>query len=259
MADRAWLARHVACHSLTVAQVMARLVRHDPEFRVRAVEAVLAALLHDAGMLHLPPEVVAHAGPLADEGKRAVEGHCRVGAHLVGRLMPGAPWLVEAAAHHHERHNGTGYPDGLRGGQVSPLVGLLAVCDVYVAFCLNRPHRAGRETRTALTDTLLLAEQNKLDRRHAERLLQLSFYPVGSVVEMADGSVAAVVATPVQRGDLHSPARPVVARLTDAEGRLLPAPHYLDLARGDSHGIVRTLPSAERRRVLGTRYPEWAL
>jgi hypothetical protein len=66
------------------------------------------------------------------------------------------------------------------------------------------------------------------------------------------------VATPWGRRDLNAPARPVVALLTDAQGQLLPAPHHVDLAQTDSRSIVRTLTPAERRDLLGRRYPEWA-
>src|SRR5207302_2281552 len=118
----------------------------------------------------------------------------------------------------------TGYPDGRRELQLTALPRLLAVGDVYAALCCPRPHRPARETRTALTDTLLLAEQGALDRYHAERLLQLSFYPVGSVVELADGAVGVVVATHMSRRDLTTPARPVVALLTDSQGQRLPLP-----------------------------------
>ncbi len=78
-ADRAWVVRLVAGHGLTTAEVMARLARHEPEVKGRAVDAVLAALLHDAGMLRVPPQVLAHAAPLNEEGRRAVERHCHIG------------------------------------------------------------------------------------------------------------------------------------------------------------------------------------
>ena len=239
-----------------MAQVIARVVRHEPDLKHRAQEAVTAALLHDAGMLRVAPALLTHPGPLDDAGRRALEAHCRAGAELLGRL-PDAAGLVEAAAHHHERADGTGYPDGLRGEQVTALTRLLTVCDVYAAQCCARPHRPARETRTALADTLLLAEQGLLDRDCAERLLELSFYPVGAAVEMADGSVGVVVATPGMGRDLNAPARPVVALLTDARGDALPLPRHLDLARCDNHSIVRTLSPAQRRAVLGGRFPEW--
>jgi HD-GYP domain-containing protein (c-di-GMP phosphodiesterase class II) len=251
-------ARFTAAHSLTVAQVIARVVRHDPDLRVRPLEPVLAALVHDVGMLRVPTEVLAHPGPLDDEQRRVVEQHARAGAERVARLLPSGAWLAEATAGHHERMDGTGYPDGLREAQLAPLTRLLAVCDVYAALGAPRPHRDARGTRTALADTLLLADQGALDPRHAEKLLPLSFYPVGQVVELADGAVGVVVATPTTRHDLQTPARPVVALLTDGGGRLLPAPHHLDLAAHEGRSIVRTLSAGERREILGRRYPDLA-
>jgi hypothetical protein len=62
----------------------------------------------------------------------------------------------------------------------------------------------------------------------------------------------------LNRHDLSAPARPVLALLLDADGRPLPAVGYADLAQSDSRSIVRTLPAAERRRLLAARYPEWA-
>src|SRR5262249_2171933 len=76
----------VACHSLNVARVAARVVRHDPELKARPHDAVLAALLHDCGMLQVPAAALAHAGPFDDGQRRAVEGHCHAGAALLTRL-----------------------------------------------------------------------------------------------------------------------------------------------------------------------------
>jgi len=250
-------AHFIACHSLTTARVLGRIIRHDAELRGRPLDALLAALVHDVGMLRVPAALLAHPGPLDDEQRRAIESHCHLGVRLVAPLLLEAPWLAEAVSGHHERLDGTGYPDGLREFQLKPLTRLLAVCDVYAGFCTRRAYRAARETRTALTDTLLLAEQGQLDRHYAECLLHLSFYPIGSVVELADGAVGVVVATPQPRLDLSSPARPVVALLTDAQGQPLPLPHHVDLAQCDSPSIVRTLSSAESRDLLGARFPEW--
>jgi len=256
--DATWLARTIACHGLTVAQVIARLGKHDPDVRGLPVESVLAALVHDVGMLRVPVEVYAHGGPLGEAHRRLVEGHTRTGAEMVAKLLPDGSWLSEAVLSHHERHDGTGYPSGLRESQVSPLVRLLAVCDVYAAMCVARPHRPAREPRTALTDTLLMAEKGALDRASAERLLHLSFYPVGSVVELADGAVGVVVATHAGGRDRNAPARPVLALLVDAQGDALPEVQPLDLACCEERSIVRVLPAAERRRLLGKRYPALA-
>jgi HD-GYP domain-containing protein (c-di-GMP phosphodiesterase class II) len=207
-------------------------------------------------MLKVPAAILSRTGTLEDDHRRQIERHVGAGADMARRLLPNGIWLTEAVAGHHERLDGTGYPAGLKGTQIAPLTRLLAVCDLYAALCAPRPQRPARETRTALTDTLLLAEKGVLDRYHAERLLLLGFYPVGSVVELADGSIGVVVATPTGRRDLHSPARPVVALLTDEQGRPLPISRHLDLAQCEGHSIVRSLPLSERREVLGNRYPE---
>jgi hypothetical protein len=104
-----------------------------------------------------------------------------------------------------------------------------------------------------MADTLLLAEQGRLDGSYAERLLRLSFYPVGSAVELADGSLGVVVAAPAGA----DPARPVVALLVDGRGEPQPVPRHLDLAASGNHSIIRTLPVAERCTALGRKFPEW--
>jgi hypothetical protein len=251
-------ARFAAAHGLLTAQVCARLTRHDPDWRGRPLEPILAALVHDVGMLCVPAELLAKAGPLDDAERRAVEAHAALGAEAVARLAPQAPWLAEAVAGHHERLDGTGYPAGLSDAQLRPLVRLLAVCDVYAALASPRPHRAALETRTALTDTLLAAEKGALDRHHAERLLHLSLYPPGTAVELADGAFGVVVATHTGRRDLSAPARPVVALVTDARGQPLPTPAHLDLAECEGRSVLRSLTPPERRELLGARYPEWA-
>ncbi len=219
---------------------------------------MLAALLHDVGMLGVPGEVLARADKLDRDARRLVEAHCVVGAQMVGSLFPDLPWLGEAVAGHHERLDGTGYPDGLKGLRIRALPRLLAVCDVYAALCCPRPHRPAVSTRTAMADTLLLAEHGQLDHHHAECLLSLSFYPVGSVVELADGGLGVVVATPGPGQDVNSPARPVVALLTDPQGETLARPHHLDLSHSQRHSIVRSLSSGERVETLGRRFPQWA-
>ena len=250
-------AHFVACHSLTVARVVARVVRHAPELRNRPLDAILAALLHDVGMLQTPAAILAQAGPLNDEQRRAIEAHCRVGAGLAAKLAPEATWLADVVGTHHERLDGTGYPGGVREPQLSSLARLIAVCDTYAALCTTRPHRPARETRTALADTLLLADQGVLDRHQAQHLMQLSFYPAGSIVEMANGALGIVVAAPTTRREPANPSRPVVALLVGSDGAALPSPRHLDLAQCDSHSIVRTLSALERREALGRLCPEY--
>jgi HD-GYP domain-containing protein (c-di-GMP phosphodiesterase class II) len=235
---------------------MARLTRRDPDYRGRLQEPILAGLLHDIGMIAMPPEVVGQAGPLDDEQERLLERHTQRGGELALQLMPAAGWLAQVAAGHHEHLDGTGYHAGLVEEQLTPLIRLTAVASVYAALCSPRPYRLAKDPRTALTDTLLLAERSVLDRGQAERLLHLSFYPVGSVVELNDGSMGVVRASNLGRRDLHDPGRPVVEVLMEARGQLLPVPSTIDLAECEGRSIVRTLSVEERRKLFGQRHPE---
>lgn len=249
-------ARYLAAHALTVAQVIARIVPFDYEWSGRPLLPVLTALVMDCGMLRIPPEAMARSGPLSPEERRVLEQHPQYGAELLVRYIPDAAPLASAVATHHERVDGTGYPVGLKGASAPSLGRMLAVADVYAALCCPRPHRSAQDTRAALTDVLLMAEQGQLDRDFAEYLVHLSFYPVGSVVELNDGRVGVVAANHSNRLDPQAPGRPVVAILAEADGTLLPRPEHCDLATSTRGGVLRNLPAHKRREILGSRYPD---
>src|SRR5207245_4990108 len=122
-------------------------------------------LLHDVGMFSVDPAILVQAGPLDDQQRRAVEAHTRVGAEILTRILPGGACLAEAAAGHHERLDGTGYPAGLRDRQIAQLTRLVAVCDIYAALCTPRPYRPALDTRTALTDTRSEEHTSELQSR----------------------------------------------------------------------------------------------
>lgn len=250
------VARYVAGCSLTVAQVVARVVGHDYEWASRPLLPVMAALVMDVGMLKVTAEVLGKPGPLDAAERRQVDRHALTGAELIRRLVPDAGPLADAVAAHHERPDGTGYPDGLRGEAIPSLSRMLAACSEYAAMASDRPHRPAHDPRAALTESLLAAEQGRLDRDFAEYLLNLSFHPVGTVVELTDGRAAVVVATHNSRTNLRATSRPVVAVLTDPSGAFLPRPEFVDLAAADHGGVVRALTSAERRTLLSERYPD---
>jgi HD-GYP domain-containing protein (c-di-GMP phosphodiesterase class II) len=248
-------ARFVASHGLSCANVLVRVAQADSDWHDQARDLVLAGLIHDVGMVSVG--LPNHSEPLDDARREAIKGHAKLGAERILRRLPSLGHLAEVAACHHERTDGSGYPDGLRGEQLSPMVRLVAAVDVYAAMCAPRPHRPAHDPRTALTDVLLMAEHGRLDRYAADRLLVLGLYPTGTVVELADGSTAVVLAARDPR-DSADPARPVVAMLADPDVRPYSTPRVVDLAAAGDNIVVRTLRPAERLRRLGRSYPEWA-
>lgn len=257
--DEDSVAERVAAHSLTVAQVAARLtVRHE-ELRGCALDFVLAALTHDAGMVGVGEKTLTQREPLDGAARRWIQTHAERGGELVHRFLAGAPaWLAEVAGTHHERMDGSGYPAGLRGEQIPLPSRFLAVCDTYAALASSRPYRPAHDPRRALMLTLAAAEHGALDPHYAVALLALGYYPAGTVVELTDGSLGVSVTTP-QSTRLSGLARPAVALLLDPMGQPVSGTHVLDLGFVESQAVVRALPAAERAERLGPWFVEWAL
>src|SRR6266850_1780171 len=99
-----------------------------------------AGLLHDLGKIGIPEGVLRKPGPLSDEEWAVMRRHPVVGAQIVSPLEFFAAGAV-IVRHHHERHDGSGYPDGLRGEQIPLGARIVAVADVYDALTSDRPYR----------------------------------------------------------------------------------------------------------------------
>lgn len=249
-------ARYLAAHAVNAAQVVARMVPFDYEWASRPLVPIVAALMMDCGMMRVPPGVLAKTEPLSPDERRIVEQHPQYGAELLMRYAADAKPLAAAVIAHHERSDGTGYPSGHPGHAIAPLGRMLAAADTYAALCSPRPYRPAQDTRAALTDLLLLADHGQIDKDFAEYLVNLTFYPVGSLVELTDGRVGMIAANHANRMDPRSPGRPVVAILAEADGTLLMHPEHVDFSLASRSGILRTLSAERRKEVLGHRYPE---
>ena len=99
------------------------------------------AFLHDLGKISVPDRVLLKPGPLSPEEYRVIQQHAEVGADLIeavdGRFVP----VARAVRHHHERWDGTGYPDGLIGEHIPFEARIVAVVDVFEALTTRRPYR----------------------------------------------------------------------------------------------------------------------
>ena len=248
-------ARFAAQDGLAVARVVARLLPDDRDCQADGRRLIAAALLHDVGMVTIRESVVTSPDPLTPHDRRLVEGHAKVGAELVANRAAALAPAAELIAGHHERGDGTGYPAALTADNLPPAVRLLAVADVYVALATPRPYRAALDPRTALTDVLAMAEAGQFDRTRAEKLLRLGLYPVGTVVEIADGSVGRVEYNRPP-GLVHLGPKPVVSVLTDAKRTPLASSRVIDLATAGLGPVLRALPADERIALLARDYPE---
>ncbi len=120
------------------------------------------ALLHDIGKISLPDAVLNKAGQLTEEEFELVKQHPMQGVKMVGALQSLAD-VIPMIRWHHERLDGSGYPDGLRGDEIPLLVRVLSIADGYDAMSSARPYRAGLPHAECLRRLREDADAGRLD------------------------------------------------------------------------------------------------
>jgi putative nucleotidyltransferase with HDIG domain len=115
-------------------------------------DAEFAALLHDVGKIRIPKELINKPGALTAEERALVETHTVEGEKMlaqVGGLLGEVGQIVRA---HHERYDGTGYPDRLRGEEIPLIARIVSCCDAFNAMTTNRPYRKALPLKTAVAE-----------------------------------------------------------------------------------------------------------
>jgi putative nucleotidyltransferase with HDIG domain len=100
-----------------------------------------AALLHDVGKAFVPVAILDKPGALSDEETIEIRKHPRLGYDVLAAQGGFPPEMLDVVLHHHEFLDGTGYPDGLRGDQISDIVRLTTIVDIYAALVEKRSYR----------------------------------------------------------------------------------------------------------------------
>jgi HD-GYP domain-containing protein (c-di-GMP phosphodiesterase class II) len=111
----------------------------------------IAGQLHDFGKIGIREQILRKEGRLDDQERRAMEEHPVIGAQILGRFKPFNE-IVPGIRHHHERYDGTGYPDGIKGETIPKVGRIIAVADAYDAMTTCRPYREQRRHEDALVE-----------------------------------------------------------------------------------------------------------
>jgi HD-GYP domain-containing protein (c-di-GMP phosphodiesterase class II) len=106
-------------------------------------KVALAGLMHDLGKAMIPMEILNKPGKLSQVEFDIIKQHPREGHRLLLTGSDAAPVVLDVCLHHHEKTDGSGYPDKLLDGQISLYAKMGAVCDVYDAITSNRPYKPG--------------------------------------------------------------------------------------------------------------------
>ncbi len=130
-----------AAHSVRVGNLVGALAAQLNLDQPDRLLATHVGIIHDLGKLGIKPAILAKPGPLTAAERAEVQRHSAIGAEVLLDISPDLTALAEGVRAHHERWDGTGYPDGLVGEQI-PLFGrIISVADVYDAMTSPRHYR----------------------------------------------------------------------------------------------------------------------
>jgi len=185
---------YTAQHGLRVCVLSLILGRHLGMARDRLEVLGLGALLHDLGMVRVPDSIVAKSGTLTPEEFSVMQQHVHWGAEILGAGYDVAPAVLDIVRNHHERYDGSGYLNGLRGDQISDMATICAITDHYDAITSDRAYKRAVSAHHVLLN--MYEWRNTLFRAEmVEKFIQcLGVYPIGSIVELNSGEIGVVAA-----------------------------------------------------------------
>src|SRR5215472_12865130 len=134
------------------------------------VEALrMGGLVHDVGKIGTPDQILRKPGRLSDEEWVLMRAHTIMGEEIL-RHVEQLSHLLPLVRWHHERLDGSGYPDGLKGSEIPLLVRILSVADVFEAYTAERPYHPGRPASDGLKLLQHEVSLNRLDNRVVKAL-----------------------------------------------------------------------------------------
>ena len=194
------------------------LQRHD----LRALG--MGCMLMDIGKLRVDPKLLQADRKLSADEAQQVANHVGHGLDILEECGILNQDVIDMVAHHHERHDGSGYPRGLSGNQIPPFARIAAIVDTYDAITSNREHAPAISPTDAIK-VLYQARDEDFQAELVESFIKaIGLYPAGTLVELTSGEVGIVVAEYRTRR-----LRPKVMLLLDAKKRRLKSNRVIDL------------------------------
>ncbi|MGL4355839.1 MAG: HD-GYP domain-containing protein [Aeromonas popoffii] len=230
-------------HSMNVAILLANFGRYLGLERSVLKELTLGGLLHDVGKIMTPDEVLNKPGKLTDEEFTIMRQHVVHSYEILSQTPGITATMLEVAANHHERLDGTGYPSHLKGDQLSLHTRMSGIVDVYDAVTADRVYKQGLQPTQAFR-ILLKGADHHFDRGLVTKFIKcMGVYPVGTLVQLSNQRLAIVM----QRNE-QQPLKPVVKVIYHATQRHYLDVQWLDLAKS---GVQESIESTVDPKEFG--------
>ncbi len=178
-----------ASHSESVSS-LAVAIGEELQLSSEEIETLrLGGLVHDIGKIGVPDSVLAKNGPLTDDEWVIMRAHTTMGDSII-RSVEQLKHLLPIVRWHHERLDGSGYPDGIAGESIPPLVRIISVADIFDAFVAERRYHKARKPYEGIAILEEEAQKGKVEMRYVEVLKHVLLLR-GDVHEEAENTQAA--------------------------------------------------------------------
>jgi HD-GYP domain-containing protein (c-di-GMP phosphodiesterase class II) len=219
-------------HSVSVCTLLVAFCRSRNMNDETIYQAGLGGLLHDTGKALVPDHILNKPGRLTDEEFEIIRRHPKDGHDLLLKTPGIGPIPLDITLHHHERRDGSGYPDKLVADDISELAQMAAIVDVYDAITADRVYHKGLPAAEALRKIYEWSKFHFNPVLTQEFVRCVGIYPVGTLVMLESGRLAVVV-----EPHESSLLTPKVNVFYDALNQSYIRTETVDLARDDK--IVR--------------------
>lgn len=157
-------------HSLHVA-IYAIALGYTLKFSdTKLVQLGTAAFLHDVGLKRIDTNIIRKETKLDKHENLLVQKHCSYSVEIIKQNKILDPYILDAVMNHHERYDGSGYPNGLKKNDISDFASILAICDVFDALTSHRPHRKSFSSFDALK---LMMKDSDMVNQFNQKYLQI--------------------------------------------------------------------------------------
>jgi HD-GYP domain-containing protein (c-di-GMP phosphodiesterase class II) len=228
-------------HGLSVAICLVAFGRHLGYPKEALSHLGMMGLLLDIGKIKLPRELLERDARLSSDEFEQIKEHVDLGLEILAETPNLHPDILDGVAQHHERMNGTGYPNNMMGDKISVFGRMSAIADTFSAITKHRPYAEAVSPHQAL-QMLSNWSGTQFHAEMVEQFIQsIGVFPVGSLVELSTGEVAVVVT----HGKLKR-LKPKVLVVTEADKTHCKHPALRDLLYDISDNpahIRRGLPS----------------
>ena len=197
-------------HALSIAVVCIAIAKELRMKKGDITELALAAIIHDIGDAGIPRDLLDKPAKLTADEFDIVKTHTTLGYQALMSSSSVSDHVREGVLSHHERYDGSGYPEGLHGKAIPFFARIIAVADVYSALTSARPYRSAYQVAEAI-EYIMGNAGRQFDSGVVKAFLKVvSPYPIGSCVKLSSGEKAVVA-------DQHpeNPLRPVIFLIDD--------------------------------------------